>query len=81
MNRSFLSNHMLKIFLFLTLIFFTIYVMIFSSVIRTIEEDELIKKGFDPKSYVEKIWESKLKDLYKLIKKEKIKSPAIIVVN
>ena len=60
MNRSFLSNHMLKIFLFLTLIFFTIYVMIFSSVIRTIEEDELIKKGFDPKSYVEKIWESKI---------------------
>ena len=34
--------------------------MIFSSVIRTIEEDELIKKGFDPKSYVEKIWESKI---------------------
>ena len=34
--------------------------MIFSLVIRTIEEDELIKKGFDPKSYVEKIWESKI---------------------
>ena len=29
----------------------------------------------------EKIWESKLRDLKKLIKKEKIKSPAIIVVN
>ena len=25
-----------------------------------IEEDELIKKGFDPKSYVEKIWDSKI---------------------
>ena len=29
----------------------------------------------------EKIWESKLRDLNELIKKEKIKSPAIIVVN
>ena len=55
-----LSNHLLKNVLLSFLVVFSIYVLIFSSVIRSIEEDELIKKGFDPKSYVEKIWDSKI---------------------
>ena len=48
-------------FIFITLLScFIIYSLLFSSVKRTIEEDEFIKKGFDPKLYVEKIWESKI---------------------
>ena len=57
---SMLSNHLLKIILFSFLVIFSIYSLMFSSVIRTIAEDELIKKGFDPKSYVDNIWESKI---------------------
>ena len=57
---SMLSNHLLKIILLSFLVIFSIYSLMFSSVIRTIAEDELIKKGFDPKSYVDNIWQSKI---------------------
>jgi len=60
MNKNILSNHLLKIIISFVLLIFSIYIISFSSVIRTIEEDELIKKGFDPKLYVDKIWESKI---------------------
>ena len=40
-------------------LFFCIF-LFFASVIRTVEEDELIKKGFDAKAYVENIWQSKI---------------------
>ena len=60
MIKIFTSNHLMKLIIFISLLFFVIYSLLFSSVKRTIEEDEFIKKGFDPKSYVEKIWESKI---------------------
>ena len=46
----------------LTLLFlvFCFYSYFFASVVRTVAEDELIKKGFDPVSYVEEIWHSKI---------------------
>ncbi len=46
----------------LTFLFFIFcfYSYFFASVVRTIAEDELIKKGFDPVSYVEEIWYSKI---------------------
>ena len=46
----------------LTFIFlvFCFYSYFFASVVRTVAEDELIKKGFDPVSYVEEIWYSKI---------------------
>ena len=49
-------------FFSLTLLFllFCFYSYFFASVVRTVAEDELIKKGFDPVSYVEEIWYSKI---------------------
>ena len=44
-------------FLFLVFCFYSYF---FASVVRTVAEDELIKKGFDPVSYVEEIWYSKI---------------------
>ena len=60
MINIFSQKHLFKIVTFFFISFFVIYSVYFSSVIRTIEEDELIKKGFDPKSYVESIWSSKI---------------------
>ena len=42
------------------ILIFILYSFFFASVIRTVEEDELIKKGFDAKAYVENIWKSKI---------------------
>ena len=58
-NKS-ISNNFFVIFLILFLVFFFFYSVFFASVIRSVEEDELVKKGFDPKLYVDKIWESKI---------------------
>ncbi len=44
-------------FMFLAFCFYSYF---FASVVRTVAEDELIKKGFDPVSYVEEIWYSKI---------------------
>ena len=44
-------------FMFLVFCFYSYF---FASVVRTVAEDELIKKGFDPVSYVEEIWYSKI---------------------
>ena len=60
MINIFSQKHLFKIVTLFFISFFVIYSVYFSSVIRTIEEDELIKKGFDPKSYVESIWSSKI---------------------
>ena len=59
LNKFFLNN-LLLFSLIIILFIFLLYSYFFASVIRTVEEDELIKKGFDPVSYVENIWESKI---------------------
>ena len=59
LNKFFLNN-LLLFSLIIILFIFILYSYFFASVIRTVEEDELIKKGFDPVSYVENIWESKI---------------------
>ena len=60
LNKFFLNN-LLLFSLIIILFIFILYSYFFASVIRTVEEDELIKKGFDPVSYVENIWDSKIR--------------------
>ena len=60
MVKKFILNNFITVFIILILFCFFSYSIFYASVIRTIEEDELIKKGFDPKLYVEKIWNSKI---------------------
>ena len=60
LNKFFLNN-LLLFSLLIILFIFILYSYFFASVIRTVEEDELIKKGFDPVSYVENIWDSKIR--------------------
>ncbi len=61
MLNKFLINNLLLFSLIIILFIFILYSYFFASVIRTVEEDELIKKGFDPVSYVENIWDSKIR--------------------
>ena len=61
MINKFFVNNLLLFSLIIILFIFILYSYFFASVIRTVEEDELIKKGFDPVSYVENIWESKIR--------------------
>ena len=58
-NRIFINNTVLLLSVSIAVLFF-LYSYFFAAVIRTIAEDELIKKGFDPVSYVDNIWESKI---------------------
>ena len=60
MLNKFFVNNLLLFLLIIILFIFILYSYFFASVIRTVEEDELIKKGFDPVSYVENIWEPKI---------------------
>ncbi len=60
MMNKFFVNNIVFVFTGLLIIIFLFYSYFFASVVRTIAEDELIKKGFDPVSYVDKIWESKI---------------------
>ncbi len=60
MMNKFFVNNIVFVFTSLLIIIFLFYSYFFASVVRTIAEDELIKKGFDPVSYVDKIWESKI---------------------
>ena len=60
MLNKFVSNNILILSSFLVILIFIFYSFFYASVIRTVEEDELIKKGFDAKAYVENIWESKI---------------------
>jgi len=60
MLNKFISNNIYILSSFLIVVIFIFYSFFFASVIRTVEEDELIKKGFDAKAYVENIWESKI---------------------
>ena len=61
MLNKFFVNNLLLFSLIIILFIFILYSYFFASVIRTVEEDELIKKGFDPVSYVENIWDSKIR--------------------
>ena len=61
MLNKFFINNLLLFSLIIILFIFLLYSYFFASVIRTVEEDELIKKGFDPVSYVENIWDSKIR--------------------
>ena len=60
MLNKFISNNIYILSSFLIVVIFILYSFFFASVIRTVEEDELIKKGFDAKAYVENIWKSKI---------------------
>ena len=60
MINRFVLNNIILISLILIIFCFLLYSYFFASVVRTIAEDELIKKGFDPVSYVDKIWNSKI---------------------
>ena len=60
MLNNFISNNIFKLSSFLLILIFILYSFFYASVIRTVEEDELIKKGFDAKAYVENIWKSKI---------------------
>ena len=60
MLNNFISNNIFKLSSFLVILIFILYSFFYASVIRTVEEDELIKKGFDAKAYVENIWQSKI---------------------
>jgi len=60
MLNKFVSNNILILSSFSVILIFLFYSFFYASVIRTVEEDELIKKGFDAKAYVENIWESKI---------------------
>ena len=60
MIRRLLINNLITFSLIIFSIIFFFYSYFFASVVRTIDEDELIKKGFDPVSYVEEIWYSKI---------------------
>ena len=60
MLNKFVSNNLYFLSSLLIMLIFIFYSFFFASVIRTVEEDELIKKGFDAKAYVENIWQSKI---------------------
>ena len=60
MLNKFVSNNLYSFSAILIILTFIFYSFFFASVIRTVEEDELIKKGFDAKAYVENIWQSKI---------------------
>ena len=60
MLKKLILNNIITVFIILILFCFFSYSIFYASVVRTIEEDELIKKGFDPKLYVEKIRDSKI---------------------
>ena len=60
MIKRLLINNIIIFSLIVISIIFFFYSYFFASVVRTIAEDELIKKGFDPVSYVEEIWYSKI---------------------
>jgi len=60
MLNKFISNNILILSSFLIILIFIFYSFFYASVIRTVEEDELVKKGFDAKAYVENIWKSKI---------------------
>ena len=56
MFNKFLTNNLVLFTFIIVFFIFILYSYFFASVIRTVEEDELIKKGFDAKAYVENIW-------------------------
>ena len=60
MSNKFISNNLYFFSSLLIILIFIIYSFFFASVIRTVEEDQLIKKGFDAKAYVDNIWQSKI---------------------
>lgn len=60
MLNKFISNNILILSSFLFILILVFYSFFFASVTRTIEEDELIKKGFDAKAYVANIWKTKI---------------------
>ena len=60
MIKRLLINNLITFSIIIISIIFFFYSYFFASVVRTIAEDELIKKGFDPVSYVEEIWYSKI---------------------
>ena len=60
MFNKFLINNLIIITSTIVIFIFILYSYFFASVIRTVEEDQLIKKGFDAKAYVENIWISKI---------------------
>ena len=60
MYNKLLANNLVSILFAIILFIFILYSYFFASVIRTVEEDELIKKGFDAKAYVENLWEPKI---------------------
>ena len=60
MFNKFLINNLVIITSTIVIFIFILYSYFFASVIRTVEEDQLIKKGFDAKAYVENIWISKI---------------------
>ena len=60
MINRFVLNNIILISSVLIIFCFLLYSYFFASVVRTIAEDELIKKGFDPVSYVDNIWNSKI---------------------
>ena len=60
MLNKFISNNILILSSFLFILIFIFYSFFFASVTRTVEEDELIKKGFDAKAYVANIWKTKI---------------------
>ena len=60
MLNKFINNNLYFFSSIIIILIFIFYSFFFASVIRTVEEDELIKKGFDAKAYVENIWQSKI---------------------
>ena len=60
MIKKVIQNNLAFFSLTLLFLLFCFYSYFFASVVRTVAEDELIKKGFDPVSYVEEIWYSKI---------------------
>ncbi|MDC0226553.1 DUF2291 domain-containing protein [Alphaproteobacteria bacterium] len=60
MLNKFISRNILIISSFLIILIFIFYSFFFASVTRTVDEDELIKKGFDAKAYVANIWKTKI---------------------
>ena len=60
MLNKFINNNLYFFSSIIIILIFIFYSFFFASVIRTVEEDQLIKKGFDAKAYVENIWQSKI---------------------
>ena len=55
-----INNHLVKFISFVSFLLFLIIAIFFSSVTRTIEEDQKIKLGFNPVEYVDGIWDTKI---------------------